>query len=672
MLFLQLSLFALAGWVLQDRLFRLRPDGPAPHPSERLTAAGLLALALVLALDWLLAATGTLTYGFLAATLLGPGLVVAAAWILDPVGRPSIRSLAGRQVGTLGTPALLGLGSLALFLALILARGLSTPVCGWDSMTYHFPKAAELLRNHGYRLTQACDFRVNVLPWNFELLMAHIMIVTGDDRWTTLLGVLFYSGSLVAALAVVRRWFPPLDGMGALVFILFLAGAPLLLLQAGAFKNDQMLLFLATAVILWAPGWILHGDRVGAVLTATALGLAVGTKTNGIFAVAMYLFLLASVRGWRRVRGQSGAMRGVAGHLALLAVLSLALGGGVYLVHLYRLGSLLGMGDSRSSAALFQGNHVPKLDGFSNLWRFPALLFLRPFNFAPDRMWVPWLRQAWYWPAYSHAYSHFGILNSLAVLALPFGIPAALKRRRDWPVGEMLLATVFALGMTVPIVLQRFRVEGLVIGFPRYLLFQPLFLAAWSFLPLLAMRKSGSARIVPLALAGSLLVSFWAYAGLTLANDSNRSFGYLQEVWDRGENNMVMPIGTCIVDRLAGPGDAVAIDSGFGCWLYPAYGRHWTRPVSFIRWVGGKAVIPPEAKWVVIDRSLNVGWGHPAFNSLGDYWKYFGRGPLRPEDTALIRQLAGQPEFKTVFLDEEHMQAVLVRVAALTPGPGRP
>jgi hypothetical protein len=50
------------------------------------------------------------------------------------------------------------------------------------------------------------------------------------------------------------------------------------------------------------------------------------------------------------------------------------------------------------------------------------------------------------------------------------------------------------------------------------------------------------------------------------------------------------------LDRVAGPLDPVAFDSGYGAFVYPLYGVALTRPLVYLPRPAGSSVIPPGVK----------------------------------------------------------------------------
>ena len=59
-------------------------------------------------------------------------------------------------------------------------------------------------------------------------------------------------------------------------------------------------------------------------------------------------------------------------------------------------------------------------------------------------------------------------------------------------------------------------------------------------------------------------------------------------------------------DAVAGPDEVCAFDVSYDTWVYPAYGRGWTRKVEFLKPAAGDVVIPDDVRWVLVDRSWNI------------------------------------------------------------------
>ena len=122
-----------------------------------------------------------------------------------------------------------------------------------------------------------------------------------------------------------------------------------------------------------------------------------------------------------------------------------------------------------------------------------------------------------------------------------------------------------------------------------------------------------------------------------------------------------------VVDRVASADDVVAVDLAYDSWTYPIFGKDFRRPVRFIPPApAGRAVIPPDARWVAIDRGqLEKFVDHPDLSdlSLSMMWRYAGYGPVRPEDGFVYEQLLRDPSFELVFHDLSGTQSLFRRRA---------
>jgi hypothetical protein len=306
----------------------------------------------------------------------------------------------------------------------------------------------------------------------------------------------------------------------------------------------------------------------------------------------------------------------------------------------------------------YQSNAVPVYQGWNNLWAFPLLAVLRPFSSRPNEVWVFWKHQYWWWPAYHPIYSHFGWLCSALLLALPAGVLRHL--RRPGAGGAFRLTfTWITLAFVVLSLPQRYRVDGMFCGFPRYLLCLPVLVALWTLLPgLVWLREAGWRKLggaAGLCLVGYFLAQSW----LCFEYDDTKPFSMVMEFMAKPD---ARPGGQMAFafDRVAGPADPVAFDSGFGGMSYPLYGAGFTRPVTYLRPAPGTVAIPPEALWVVVDRSWNVGWSHPGVTDTSQFGLPIRRAPSS-EDLAVYQQLAKDPRFALVYADPAVNQFVFQR-----------
>ena len=255
------------------RAARALGGAPMACPSFGLAStSALLALALALALSWALALPRLLTRE----TLLGGGVVVALAalgraepparsWRRVLVGARAIRArvvAVGRtNVNVESAPGLamaLGWIALAAWTVFALWRGATVFSPNHDAVSYHLPKAALLALAHGYQTFDGPDPRISNWPCDYELLLADVILLDGNDAHTAWVSTASLVAFLLAVGALAERWW----GRGApvLVAMLLSAGMTVVLLLADAHKNDLMAAALFVGGIALTAQWAATGD----------------------------------------------------------------------------------------------------------------------------------------------------------------------------------------------------------------------------------------------------------------------------------------------------------------------------------------------------------------------------------------------------------------------------
>jgi hypothetical protein len=350
-------------------------------------------------------------------------------------------------------------------------------------------------------------------------------------------------------------------------------------------------------------------------------------------------------------------------YLGVFAVLAVLAGASWPLLNKLWCGHFLGDTARVGGMDGYLANAVPRYNGFGNLWKFPFLALIRPFSRNPLAVWSFWEHRYLWWPSLHPIYGHFGWLCSAILCVLPVGVLAHRKAPEGARYRILLTASVLAFFLlSLP---QRYRVDGMFCGFPRYLLCLPAIVGLWTVVPAAAhLRDQGRKHVLALvgvALAAYFLGQSWIY----LLHDTSKPVEFVLEV---AANPDARPDGgaSFVLDRLAGPKDAIALDSGFGGMAYPLYGRNLTRPVYYLGTDPSRARIPDAVRWVVIDRAWNVGWSHPGVTTTADFFKPFGRAPTE-EDAILFLRLSKDPAFKLAYLDKETDQAIFVRRSTLAP-----
>ncbi len=632
---------------------RLGPATPAgSEPLEQITAAALLGASLWIAANWLLALTHTFTRSALLSVALSFGAVavfaVIRAW-------PRLQSY---QVSRTTALQLACASPLFFWTAFILWRGSILPPLTHDVLGYHLPKAVMMLRAHGFEYFVAPDSRISHLPANYELLLADVLLLSGTDHLTEWIGTTFFVLFLIACGAVAQRWWRA--GSVAVPSMLVIATAPVLILHSGADKNDLMAGFFAVCALLWGARWAANGDSLSLALLVTALTTGAGTKPQQAAILAgLAPFLLRRV-----IRDFRDGNRGIRRYavIAVMAVLWFGLtGAAAYVYNTVHESSPLEVQIGADPANAPKG--VFQWGDWSNLWQFPYLLLTVPFSRVKTAVWVPWKQEYWFWPHYEIYFSHYGVLISLLIVALP--VCVYLFRRAEGRSGERVIYSVAALIaflLTLPV---QFRPIGFFGSFARYLLYILPVVACWTIAPLYRSRARPATWVLLLAVSG-----IFTFSAVRLAQRDQ--FAPMQFVrW------MAMNPGTrtayfvpnraaSVVDRIASPDDTIAIDGSFDSWIYPAYGEQLTRKVVF---VPNAAAIPPDAQWVIVDRSWSSAWGHPLLTDMGRFWKYRNRGTPRPEDLAIYTALRTDPRFALIYRDDRTNQAVFWRRVPGQPEP---
>jgi hypothetical protein len=617
----------LAGLALSRLLWR---DVELERAEEALSAI-VLGMACWMAATWLLALTGTLTRASVLS--LSALFVIAAGFGVRHLTPPRFSA----RMLLFGTP-------LAAWIGYILWRGWLLPPSNHDAVAYHYTRAILLARSHGFARFVVPDGRINDMPANYELLLSQLLLGTSSDRVGEWIAVAFFCAILVAVVALVQRWWTA--SAPAAEAMLAVAATPVALLHSGADKNDLMTNVFCVAAILWGSRWATSGGRAPLLLTILSIGLALGTKpTAGVVivgvAVPMAMRLFRTPIAWRGV-----AATAAGGVLAFTL-----LGGAAYVANYRATGSFTGA--SVAADEVSNGTKIGYGD-YANLVRVPYLMLTVPFSKQAQGVWVPWRGEYWWWPRYEIFSAHLGVHFTLIMLALPF----VLRKRAARPVEHRYaaVATVIAVILFLPL---QTRPLGFFNAIPRYIFFMAPVVCALVFPPLLAYAKRTASVI------GVLVVAFFCLHALEYgAQDRFTPFRYARRAAATGGTRQMFfrpQRAENIVDRLAGPTDAIAILGGFDAWTYPAYGEQLSRRVIYLPVSATASEIPPDVQWVAIDRGWRIIWGDPTFEHMGQFAKKISRGRPAEDDLRLLRSLARDCRFRTVYYDRRLNQAVFVR-----------
>ncbi len=627
-----------------------RYDDDAAAVLDVLCAAGVCALAVWVATSWALAYAGALRATPL--TLAGGIELATGVLWLSRSRSASRRSYRAMSRSTL-LATMLALAPVALWVAFVGWRGTILPPYNHDALSYHMPKAVLLVEAHGYRFFDVPETRIATWPWNYELLLADSMILTGGDGWTAALSTFAYVLVILFAARLAAAWWG--GGVHVALASAVVATAPVVVLHSGLHKNDLLFSAFALGSFAWSARWAAAGCAASALLAGVALALAIGTKVSGVLVIPPVVVALA-IGAWRR----RAALRG-RGRLAVLALgcpgaalASSMLGSGSYVANVVR------------AHALFLP--TPSVRGYgvwSNIWEFTSMLILAPFAASPDHMtvWNPFHRAYWWWRDNDVWSSHWGAFASSLCLVLG---PSLWRYRKDGDARERAfagLSALFAYVFTLPV---DYPPHGFFCGFVRFTVFAIPVVVALTLSPgLLELeRRAGRfgtlVKVLPAAGVAAFGVRMLTTFGL---HDAYAPLEYVEHVLDHPDNRVPFVRrnrAASVLDTVAPATDACALDVGIDTWVYPAYGRGWTRRVEFLKPAAGDVAIPESADWVAIDRSWNVFFGHPGFADMSQ-WALIGKGVPTDGDVKVYRQLARDPSFDLVYDDRQENQALFHR-----------
>ncbi|MGN6185700.1 MAG: hypothetical protein ACTHQM_18855 [Thermoanaerobaculia bacterium] len=627
------------GWEISGRLVRGATTEIAPI--ERTAYAGAIALMLWLAVAWALAFAHSLSRVPLAIC----GVVALAIALFRIV--PRYRSTDLRATGNVPVELVI-LSPVVLFTIFLFWKGVVAPVAAPDALSYHMPRAAMIVQSETIKPFDVPEFRINQLPANYELLLATVMSLHGDEL-TEWISTLVFIHFLIACAALSRQWFGP--GMHNAVIVLAAASMPSLLFQGTLHKNDLMVATLIVTGQLALCRWITTPSSTGfLVLLGTCGVAATGTKTQGLAFAGLAAIAVAGF-AFRAIRNGSLQLRALIAPVLIAMTLPL-LGGWSYVI--------THQAAEAGASAMASVAPVPYGE-LANFWLIPALLLIAPFCTTTDFIQLPWNGERWLWGANDPYASHLGAITTFLIIAAPICIWLFRKHSGDVAPRARLVVSAIIFGSLIATFGVKPSIFGYLSGFPRYVLFAMPTVLAWTVAPLFArlasMRRTfalGAASIFVLtAIQAEVNVArFDKFATLSSVLDGSLDPGTR---WFAG----AAARSTFLTDSIASPNAVIDVYGGHDTWSYPLFGDTYQRNVRFIHNV---SEIRADADWVVVDRAYNSFWGHPDFHHIRDYPKYLGRGPRTADDVRVAQQLLRDPHFRLVYAYPPRVQAIFRRV----------
>jgi hypothetical protein len=637
MLLLTAAGFLLAGWQLASRAL----DDDDAGALEIACGAATIAFGLWLAIDWLFALTHVLTRNALIARTVILWVAVVVLWIWR---RPVLRRVA------IPRTALYALAlPLALWTIFIGWRGAIIPPVSHDALAYHLPKAVLYARAHGYVDASRISDAFHDMPVNYEILLTYVMLLQRGDQLTEWMSTIDYLVFVLASGALAWRWWR--SSVTTTAAMLFVAGAPILLLQSGADKNDLLVGAFMVLSLVWAGRFWSTGRFSTLLLLGTSLLIAIGTKPQAaLLAIALAPFVVLRARHLRARQFFPAIAFAIAGVLLL--------GGATYLDDYVSPPT-----EGAFRPVVQQSESVVHYGDWANLWQGPYVLAAAPFSPSAFWLWVPWESRPWFWKRYEIFFSHLGVPFALCFAGAPFALLAWREPQRR---SERLAIAAAALATFIGILPVVFHPHGMyTIGLPRYAMFFAPAVIAWTTGALMLWLSRASRRNFAqvLVVAGALLFIFNAYDVA-----ENDAFAPLSYVLYARRNPGVRHVpfdanrATSVVDRVAGPNDVIALDVAWGSWIHPAFGAGLSRPIYFIPPGEGAPRIPERADWVVVERAFQTTWGNPQMKTLASAREMFGTRKPGKDETRVTDALKRDPRFALVYEDRKRNQAVFQRI----------
>lgn len=608
---------AATGMTLAGFLYR-RFDAEEPPPLERTVTGMLLGVVLWIAANWALAIPFALTRRNL--------IVVAAIFVVAPLA--SLRHVRKPSIHGWSIAALI---VIALWCSFALWRGAVVPPASDDALAYHLPRAVMIARAHGVAHFDAPDPRISSFPANYELLLADVLLLAGNDRLTEWIGTASYLLFLGVVAMYARRWWGA--GLPVAACVIAAAGAPLLLLHSVHDKNDLLTAVFAAASIYWSARWCVERGVLPALLAIVFAATAIGTKmTAGAVAIGIAPFGIAAlIRRPPRPRAFAGAL--------LFALAALLFCGGWVFVKNAR---AIGGGDALVSAV-----PTSPYGHWRHLWELPYLIVRVSLGFdavLPNG-------QAWPWPVDNVFSSHYGPLFGVAVLLLPFCV---WRYRRDGTPGIRLERAIAARAAMIAffVLLPLAQVPQIAVpSILRYVAFVLPVVYGWTYAPLIRNLVISGRRAYVHAILSVFAAVFGLQAADVALNDTFVPLEYARWCAEHPGTREIFWMSrraASVVDRMAGPNDTIAVRAtGHDSWVYPAYGAALSRKIVFVN--DGRD-IPADAQWVIVDEI-------PA------------RHGLDAEDKRFLDEMSRNDRFQVVFRDERLNQVVYTRKKPAGPSP---
>ncbi|HSJ07800.1 MAG TPA: hypothetical protein VK936_13935 [Longimicrobiales bacterium] len=530
--------------------------GPTVLIAYALFVAAQVILAIVLGAVGALTGTGIRT-AYLAGLAILTGLVVlrrrrnprkATESITPVVGRADIPS-----DGAARTVRRIALATTCLVFAALTVFTLVVPVRIWDTLAYHMPMVASYIQNASLDAWPTQDLRQIYRVNTGELQMLNLALLARSDAWVELPNLLGLAVVLVASFELARLTFHrPLFPW---VVVLLVLSAPQIVIGAGSEKNDLSF----TAALLSAFYWMIRAGLAArpastahVSMAAVSAAMAGATKVMGLN-VAGATGLLALVLAARRRL----LPRDVAVYTAVVITALLVLAGSVYLYNAGRSPVPVGVAPGEVHYTFGPANITEAVRYYVLDLTLKRLVII---------------------PRLEHDFLHYGYLFPFM---LGLGFLGAVRQRTERRFVPICLA-VLAAALLLSVIAVRQP-----IGWDQR--FMIWLVPTFAILALTTAERMADRRLVVVAWVAATLAA--ANVAVALGAESDFLFrrsalhvtsaGELPRYLDVPNRRYLhMRDGYDTLDAAAAPGDSILYAGTDDSWMYPLWGRRFTRHVE--------------------------------------------------------------------------------------------
>jgi hypothetical protein len=418
-----------------------------------------------------------------------------------------------------------------------------------------------------------------------ELQLLHVALLSGSDAWVELPAIVGLGIALVATLAIARLVIRNV-ALPYLMVVLVLT-APQIIVSATTAKNDLVF----TAALLSALYWTLRAVDAEAVrpstwaaLAAFSGGLAAGTKVMGLSVLGATGLLILVMNLLRRL-----PYRALGSFMVTAAVTVAVAAGPVFWNNLSRAAVPVGVAPGE----------VTYTTGFGNI---AAALHYYVFDLAFRRLVVLQM--------FEHDLSHYGYFFPL-ILAM--GAAAAVLQVARPDARRRLVAglALIAVALFVSVIAVRLPIRW----DQRFMIWM---VPAFAILGATMIERIRSTHALLLTTVAASFAAFNLF--LTMSNEMDglftRSATHLVTTGELARQADVparpyadMIAGYDVLDRVAADRDSVLYIGSDDSWMYPAWGRRFTRHVRGVAGEGDAVEQIAAGSWrfIVVEEAAEPG-----------------------------------------------------------------